>query len=138
MDGSGLLPLQNVSIPDIAPLVFLLERDESSLTDYLPWELSDQNSGLDILLIHLDTARLITAQCGLYKVTAENVMKTVKFEDLISDVFQTEFHLRILWGAKGATVERTERQKKYEQLLAVLSNQRMMGLLFKGFPLLTN
>nr|XP_034300991.1 breast cancer anti-estrogen resistance protein 3 homolog isoform X4 [Crassostrea gigas] len=123
MDGSGLLPLQNVSIPDIAPLVFLLERDESSLTDYLPWELSDQNSGLDILLIHLDTARLITAQCGLYKVTAENVMKTVKFEDLISDVFQTEFHLRILWGAKGATVERTERQKKYEQLLAVLSNR---------------
>lgn len=123
MDGSGLLPLQNVSIPDIAPLVFLLERDESSLTNYLPWELSDQNSGLDILLIHLDTARLITAQCGLYKVTAENVMKTVKFEDVISDVFQTEFHLRILWGAKGATVERSERQKKYEQLLAVLSNR---------------
>lgn len=123
MDGSGLLPLQNVSIPDIAPLVFLLERDESSLTNYLPWELSDQNSGLDILLIHLDTARLITAQCRLYKVTAENVMKTLKFEDVISDVFQTEFHLRILWGAKAATVERSERQKKYEQLLAVLSNR---------------
>ncbi|XP_061163743.1 breast cancer anti-estrogen resistance protein 3 homolog isoform X2 [Saccostrea echinata] len=123
MDGSGLLPLQNVSIPDIAPLVFLLERDEMSLSNYLPWELSDQNSGLDILLTHLDTARLITAQCGLYKVTAQNMMKTVKSEDVITDAFQTEFHLRMLWGAKGASVDRNERQNKYEQLLAVLSNR---------------
>ncbi|XP_078324397.1 breast cancer anti-estrogen resistance protein 3 homolog isoform X7 [Crassostrea virginica] len=123
MDGSGLLPLQNVSIPDIAPLVCLLERDESSLDTFLPWEVSDQNSGLDILLTHLDTARLITAQCGLYRVTAQNVMKTTKSEDLISDVFQTEFHLRVLWGAKGSIVERLERQNKYEQLLAVLSNR---------------
>ncbi|XP_062593901.1 breast cancer anti-estrogen resistance protein 3 homolog isoform X2 [Saccostrea cucullata] len=123
MDGSGLLPLQNVSVPDIAPLVFLLERDETSLTSYLPWELSDQNSGLDILLTHLDTARLITAQCGLYKVTAQNMMKSGKLEDIITDVFQTEFHLRMLWGAKGASVERKERQNKYEQLLSVLSNR---------------
>ncbi|XP_048774300.1 breast cancer anti-estrogen resistance protein 3 homolog isoform X3 [Ostrea edulis] len=123
MDGSGLLPLQNVSIPDIAPLVCLLERDETSLANYLPWELSDQNNGLDILLIHLDTARLITAQCGLYKVTAENMMKAVKTEDVIFDTFQTEFHLRILWGAKGSVVERSERQNKYEQLLTVLSNR---------------
>ena len=123
MDGSGLLPLQNVSIPDFAPVGCLLERDESSLDTFLPWEVSDQNSGLDILLTHLDTARLITAQCGLYRVTAQNVMKTTKSEDLISDVFQTEFHLRVLWGAKGSIVERLERQNKYEQLLAVLSNR---------------
>jgi hypothetical protein len=63
-DGSGLLPLQNVCIPDIAPLVVLLERNNDSTTMELPWELSDPNSGLDILLTHLDTARLVTAQCS--------------------------------------------------------------------------
>jgi hypothetical protein len=58
-DGSGLLPLQNVCIPDIALLVVLLERNNDSTTMELPWELSDPNSGLDILLTHLDTARPI-------------------------------------------------------------------------------
>ncbi|XP_021361515.1 SH2 domain-containing protein 3C-like isoform X4 [Mizuhopecten yessoensis] len=122
-DGSGLLPLQNVTIPDISSLVVLLERDDESLLDYLPWENADPNSGLDILLTHLDTARLITAQAGLYSVTGQALLNTFTPDTELLDVFRTEFQMKLLWGSKGASVERTLRLNKFEQLLAVLSNR---------------
>ncbi|KAK3087173.1 hypothetical protein FSP39_002571 [Pinctada imbricata] len=122
-DGSGLLPLQNVSIPDVAPVVFLMERDIDSIMTHLPWELSDQNCGLDILLTHLDTARLITAQSGLYRVNAQNVLKENEIDGQVTDIFRTEFHMRLLWGYKGAVVNRIDRQGKFEQLLTALSNR---------------
>ena len=122
-DGSGLLPLQNVSVPDVAPLVFLMERDADNLLSYLPWELSDQNAGLDIFLTHLDTARLITAQSGLYRVTAQNLMQDFKPDSQLLDIFRAEFHMRLLWGSKGVVVNRFDRQSKFEQLLTALSNR---------------
>ncbi|XP_033727352.1 LOW QUALITY PROTEIN: breast cancer anti-estrogen resistance protein 3-like [Pecten maximus] len=122
-DGSGLLPLQNVSIPDISSLVVLLERDDDSLTDYLPWENADPNSGLDILLTHLDTARLITAQAGLYSVTGQALLNAFTPDTELLDIFRTEFQMKLLWGSKGASVERTLRLNKFEQLLTVLSNR---------------
>ena len=122
-DGSGLLPLQNVSVPDVAPLVFLMERDADNLLSYLPWELSDQNAGLDIFLTHLDTARLITAQSGLYRVTAQNLMHDFKPDSQLMDIFKAEFHMRLLWGSKGVVVNRFDRQSKFEQLLTALSNR---------------
>lgn len=123
LDGTGLLPLQNVSIPDVSSLSLLLERDPTTLTDYLPWEISDPNSGLDILLTHLDTARLITAQCGLYRVTAQAAVKNMDIHKDMADLFRTEFHLKLLWGHKGAVVERNLRQNKFELLLTALSNR---------------
>ncbi|XP_060064252.1 breast cancer anti-estrogen resistance protein 3 homolog [Ylistrum balloti] len=122
-DGSGLLPLQNVTIPDISSLVVLLERDDDSLLDYLPWENADPNSGLDILLTHLDTARLITAQAGLYSVTGQALLNAFTPDTELLDIFRTEFQMKLLWGAKGASVERTLRLNKFEQLLTVLSNR---------------
>ncbi|XP_069121655.1 breast cancer anti-estrogen resistance protein 3 homolog isoform X3 [Argopecten irradians] len=122
-DGSGLLPLQNVSIPDISSLVVLLERDDESLLDYLPWENNDPNAGLDILLTHLDTARLITAQAGLYSVTGQALLNAFTPDTELLDMFRTEFQMKLLWGSKGASVERTLRLNKFEQLLAVLSNR---------------
>ncbi|XP_063424282.1 SH2 domain-containing protein 3C-like isoform X2 [Mytilus trossulus] len=122
-DGSGLLPLQNVCIPDIAPLVVLLERDMDTASMQLPWESSDPNSGLDILLTHLDTARLVTAQCGTYRINGQSIIKNFTEDVKTCDIFRTEFHMRMCWGAKGVVVGREDRQSKFEQLLTVLSNR---------------
>lgn len=100
-----------------------MERDLDNIMDYLPWESSDPNAGLDIMLTHLDTARLITAQCGLYRVTTKSIFQNFEPDSELMEMFKTEFHLRILWGFKGSNVNRKDRQHKFEQLLTVLSDR---------------
>lgn len=39
------------------------------------------------------------------------------------EIFSTEFHLRFLWGSKGATVESAERYRKFEQLLTLMAER---------------
>ena len=121
-DGSSSLPFQDICIPNITPVVQLLEREAGDETA-LPWELLDLNSDFDIMLMHLDMARLITAQSGVYRVTAQNAMKDLEPDGQKSELFMTEFLLRFLWGYKGAGVDRTERQNKYEQLLTAYSEK---------------
>ncbi|XP_045206378.2 breast cancer anti-estrogen resistance protein 3 homolog isoform X2 [Mercenaria mercenaria] len=121
-DGSGSLPVQDICIPGINPIVQLLERtldDES----YFPWESSDINNGLDTMLIHLDLARVVTAQCGVYRVTGNALTKDLEQDQEKMEVFQTEFHLRFLWGFKGAGVARSERHNKFNMLLTAYSEK---------------
>lgn len=121
-DGSGSLPVQDICIPGINPVVQLLERtvdDES----YFPWESSDVKNGLDIMLIHLDVARIVTAQCGVYKLTGTALTKDLVPDQERTEIFQTEFHLRFLWGFKGAGVDRTERHNKFTMLLTAYSGK---------------
>ncbi len=122
-EGSSTLPLQNVTIPHIMPLIQLMERDLPDISTLLSWEGSKVDYGLDILLAHLDTARIITEQYGLYRVTGENVLRDFSADRAVSDVFKTELHLKLLWGAKGAVVNRTDRLNKFEQLLTILSER---------------
>ncbi|KAK3591467.1 hypothetical protein CHS0354_033465 [Potamilus streckersoni] len=121
-DGSSL-PLQDISIPNIMPLALLLERDGRSVMNYLPWESSDVLSGLDIMLLHLDTARIITTQCTVYKNFAKKVIGNLQTEPEKLEMFQTEFHLRFLWGSRGVGAEQVERHNKFSQLLTVYSEK---------------
>ncbi|XP_060564004.1 breast cancer anti-estrogen resistance protein 3 homolog isoform X3 [Ruditapes philippinarum] len=121
-DGSGSLPVQDVCIPGINPIVQLLERtvdDES----YFPWESSDIKNGLDTMLCHLDLARVVTAQCGVYRVTGNTVIKGLEPDQEKLEMFQTEFYLRFLWGFKGAGVARAERHNKFIMLLTAYSEK---------------
>ncbi|XP_052221241.1 breast cancer anti-estrogen resistance protein 3 homolog isoform X6 [Dreissena polymorpha] len=121
-DGSSSLPVHDVSIPSINPIVHLLERtlDDKS---YLPWETTDINNSLDVMLIHLDLARIITAQCGMYKVTGKLRIKDLEICREKYEMFHTVFHLRFLWGFKGAGVNRTERHNKFTMLLTAYSEK---------------
>lgn len=42
-------------------------------------------------------------------------------DDLLLDMFRTEFHLKFLWGSKGSAVNVLQRYKKFEQILNVMS-----------------
>ena len=121
-DGSGSLPVQDVCIPGINPIVQLLERTVDD-ENYLPWESLDINNGLDTMLCHLDLARVVTAQCGVYRVTGNTVIKGVEPDQEMLEMFQTEFHLRFLWGFKGAGVARAERHNKFNMLLTAYSEK---------------
>ena len=121
-DGSSFLPVQGVCIPNITPVVQLLERDQND-TSYLPWELLDLNSDFDIMLMHLDMGRLITAQCGVYRVTGHAAVKDLEPDGQKSELFMTEFLMRFMWGFKGAGVNRVERHNKFEQLLTAYSEK---------------
>ncbi|KAL4218805.1 SH3/SH2 adaptor [Mactra antiquata] len=121
-DGSGTLPIQDICIPGINPIVQLLERTPDDQS-YLPWETTDINNGLDIMLIHLDLARIVTAQCGVYKVAGNSIIKDLEIDTQKSEMFQTEFLLRFLWGHKGAGVDRTERHHKFTMLLTAYSEK---------------
>ncbi len=123
-EASSMLPLQNICIPHILPLVEMLDRAPNDLDTLWSWETGKNDFGLNILLAHLDTARIMTEQCGLYRTTAENILGTTfsPRRDML-DVFRTEMHLKLLWGARGACVNRNDRYAKFEEVLSVLSER---------------
>ena len=122
-EGGSSLPLQNVTIPHIIPLVEVMERELSNLSAMEFWEETKADYGLEVLLTHLDTARVITEQCGLYRVTSENVLRDFVPDRDLEDLFRTELHLRIMWGARGAGMSRQDRYSKFGQVLSVLSER---------------
>ncbi|ELU02452.1 hypothetical protein CAPTEDRAFT_34684, partial [Capitella teleta] len=114
---AGALPLQNISIPHIAPLLTLLENQ-------LDPEASDLSSfDLDTILGHLDCARFITEHCYLYQATSQKILNGFRPQREIMDLFCTECHLKVLWGVRGARVATSERYPKVEQLLQVLAQR---------------
>ena len=122
-EGSGILPLQNVTLPNLTPVVQLLHRDLDDLDILFSWEASDPIAGLDFLLSHLDIARIVASQTRMYRTAAQAVMKEIEVVDELEDLCRTEFQLRLMWGSKGARATRAERLRKFEQLLGVLSER---------------
>ncbi|GFN91139.1 breast cancer anti-estrogen resistance protein 3-like isoform x2 [Plakobranchus ocellatus] len=89
------------------------------------WEagLDPVGGAIDVLLTHLDTARVIAAQGPLYRSTAQSLMYSYMPEAVLQGVLSAEFHLLLLWGEKGWSVGRAERVDKLQQILTVLSNK---------------
>ena len=127
------LPLTHVTVPYIVPLVELLERESWDAKNLQVWE-NDPNTyfGLDILLAHMDTARLITEQYGLYRITSFNLMRGFRPDKAVLDVFRTEMHMNLMWGAKGVRANQNDRYNKFNQLLMVLSERAEASLSSKA------
>lgn len=96
-------------------------KDVSSELLLLPWENSTADYGLQLLLSHLEQQRLVTQQLPTYRRNGEIVFENVKLDDIMLDLFRTEFHLLFLWGARGASVASCERHAKLTQVLAAMS-----------------
>ena len=155
-DGNNMVSqLHNVAVPNLTPIVHLLQRPledghkETFSDSLLSWEALDVNFGLDILLSHLDIARMVAAQAEEYQTSAKKLLQQYKSElgydenesndtksgsgsvntkrgresRELEEVCRTEFHLRIMWGSKGVRAPRRERVIKFEQLLGVLSER---------------
>lgn len=124
-DASCDLPLKNVCVPYITPMCYLLEKDaESTLQNYY-WEdgLDPIASAIDVLLNHLDLARVIASQTTRYRVSGKALLATVDLDPELSQILCPEFHTLLLWGDKGRKVNRQDRLGKLGQIFTLLSHK---------------
>jgi hypothetical protein len=87
-----------------------------------PWE-STADFGLGILFAHMESARKFGESLAMFRRNAEIVLGDSKVDELLTDAFHTEFHLKFLWGSRGASVAAEERHAKFEQVLTVMSEK---------------
>ena len=87
-----------------------------------PWE-STADFGLGILFAHMESARKFGESLAMFRRNAEIVLGDSKVDELLMDAFHTEFHLKFLWGSRGASVTAEERHAKFEQVLNVMSEK---------------
>uniref|UniRef100_A0A8C4XSI2 SH2 domain containing 3C n=1 Tax=Falco tinnunculus TaxID=100819 RepID=A0A8C4XSI2_FALTI len=114
-------PLTNTTFPHIMPLVTLLERDEALTDSPEPWETTD--SGVEVVMAHLEAARMVAHHGGLYHTNAEVKLQGFQGRAELLEVFSTEFQLRLLWGSRGAESSQAERYAKFDKVLTALSHK---------------
>ncbi|XP_069593728.1 breast cancer anti-estrogen resistance protein 3 isoform X1 [Ranitomeya imitator] len=122
-EGAGtLLGTQgNMTIPLVLPVILLLERQSAIFEGMDWWENHDR--GCEIMFSHLESARIIAQNAALYQSNAERLLEGFKPDEEMSEVFKTEFQMRLLWGSKGAQVNQAERYQKFSQILTALSRK---------------
>lgn len=126
-NATSTLPLHGVTLPYMVPVLEMLEAPAPSAEQAegedtaSVWEDVSHPLALNIMLSHLDIARIITDQSHLYKTTSIGVVGSLRpIRDLL-ELFDTRMHLRFLWGHKGCSVQAAERYRKFEQVLRALS-----------------
>ncbi|CAJ0943556.1 unnamed protein product [Ranitomeya imitator] len=105
----------NVVVPHILPVLKALEGEED-------WGGAVDDSCGRLLRI-LQAARSYAANAELYQSNAERKLKGFIPQPELREAFKTEFSLRLFWGNKGSMADQTERYKKFEQILNVLSQK---------------
>ncbi|XP_041277400.1 breast cancer anti-estrogen resistance protein 3 isoform X2 [Onychostruthus taczanowskii] len=114
-------PQNNITVPLLMPLVTLMERQAVVFEGMELWESSDQSG--EIMLRHLGTARLIAEHAETFRLTAEQLLHGFQPDEELSEIFKTEFQMRLLWGSKGAQVNQSERYDKFNRILTALSRK---------------
>ncbi|KAM4895824.1 breast cancer anti-estrogen resistance protein 3 [Sylvia borin] len=114
-------PQNNITVPLLMPLVTLMERQAVVFEGLELWESSDQSG--EIMLRHLGTARLIAQHAPTFGLTAERLLQGFQPDEELSEIFKTEFQMRLLWGSKGAQVNQSERYEKFSRILTALSRK---------------
>ncbi|XP_032923034.1 breast cancer anti-estrogen resistance protein 3 isoform X1 [Catharus ustulatus] len=114
-------PQNNITVPLLMPLVTLMERQAVVFEGTELWESSDQSG--EIMLRHLGTARLLAQHAETFCLTAERLLQGFQPDEELSEIFKTEFQMRLLWGSKGAQVNQSERYEKFNRILTALSRK---------------
>ncbi|XP_051893157.1 SH2 domain-containing protein 3C [Pristis pectinata] len=120
-EGKEVSPLTNTTFPHVVPLITLLERNLATTDNIEPWEIND--SGVEVVMSHLEAARTIAHHGGLYKTNAELKLQGFQENEQVLEVFKTEFQMRLLWGNRGAGGSQVERYEKFDKVLCALSNK---------------
>ncbi|KAG8511036.1 Breast cancer anti-estrogen resistance protein 3 [Galemys pyrenaicus] len=118
---STCIPPNNVSVPLLMPLVTLMERQAVTLEATDMWEKNEESC--EITLNHLTTARHMAEAADSYQKNAERILEGFQPDEEMSEIFKTEFQMRLLWGSKGAQVNQAERYEKFTQILTALSRK---------------
>ncbi|XP_009954951.1 PREDICTED: breast cancer anti-estrogen resistance protein 3 [Leptosomus discolor] len=114
-------PQNDVTVPLLMPLITLMERQAVVFEGVDLWESTDQSC--EIMLKHLAAARQMAQDAALYSSAAERLLAGFQPDEEMSEIFKTEFQMRLLWGSKGAQVNQSERYEKFSQILTALSRK---------------
>ena len=136
---SEVLPhAPNTTVPDVHSAILLWEASlESFLSDDILHpnaghssvnlhhlsSANGQDFGLDLLASHMDLIRSWSINLPVYVRNSRKALQDVQFDDVLLDVFRTEFHVKFLWGSRGASADREQRYGKFEQVLSVFSER---------------
>ncbi|KAA0196636.1 hypothetical protein HAZT_HAZT004292 [Hyalella azteca] len=112
-----------VQVSDNINIDFISENlyvDDESLVQ---WESATSDYGLQMMLLHLLDGRSFAQNLMMYRRNADLILEDPEtLEDLVLDVFRTEFHLKFLFGSRGALRDAQERHAKFQQILSALSS----------------
>lgn len=100
------------------PLLSLFERTVEELES---WESAD--TGVALVLSHLDAARTIALNGRIFSANAEAKLQGFEEEADVREIFLTEFQMRLLWGSRGVKRNKDERYSKFDEVLTALSNR---------------
>ncbi|NXU97257.1 BCAR3 protein, partial [Cettia cetti] len=114
-------PENNITVPLLMPLVTLMERQAVAFEGTELWESSDQSG--EVMLRHLGAARLMAQHAEAFRLAAERLLQGFQPDEELSEIFKTEFQMRLLWGSKGAQVNQSERYEKFSRILTALSRK---------------
>ncbi|XP_043094694.1 SH2 domain-containing protein 3C-like isoform X2 [Puntigrus tetrazona] len=118
-DGEEISRPTETTFPHVLPLLSLLERNVVALEE--SWESAD--TGVAMVLGHLDSARTIACNGRIFSANAENKLQGFQEEADVWEVFLTEFQMRLLWGSRGVERNKDERYSKFDEVLTALSNR---------------
>ncbi|XP_060710857.1 breast cancer anti-estrogen resistance protein 3 homolog isoform X2 [Hemiscyllium ocellatum] len=119
-EGKVELPLQNITVPHILPIITLMEHQ--SVSDAMEaWDDIDQSCTM--LFKTLEAARNVTLNAATFRANAEAKLKDFHANEELLEAFKTEFALRLFWGSSVTDVNQTERYEKFDKILSALSRK---------------
>ncbi|XP_046717187.1 SH2 domain-containing protein 3C isoform X1 [Silurus meridionalis] len=120
-EGKESSVLSSTSFPHVVPVLCLLEKGVAIGEGPEPWDTSE--CGVDVVMSHLEAARSIAHHGGLYRTNAESKLHDFQERDEVSEIFCTEFQMRLLWGSRGSEGSQSERYEKFDKVLTALSHK---------------
>ncbi|KAI9576487.1 hypothetical protein GQX74_009544 [Glossina fuscipes] len=117
--------LKDRSVMDILNLSNTKEKSSLYNTCITSWESKADDFGMFINYQHLDSSRSFLNNLKLYRKNSKIILEesSSRMDELLSDAFRTEFHIKFLWGSKGATASVNDRHTKLEKVLALMTNK---------------
>lgn len=122
-EGRESLPLSSTSFPHVLPLLCLMERGAPGGSSGDVPQLWDSDLGVDVLMFHLTAARTMAQLGGVYRSNASSKLRELDEDPDVSEIFNTDFQLRLLWGNRGASEPQQLRYDKFYQVLTALSHR---------------
>ncbi|XP_037114880.1 SH2 domain containing 3Cb isoform X1 [Syngnathus acus] len=134
-EGRESCPASGTTFPHVLPLLRLLEKgaavnegpqgaeEDPWVLGAEAWETAEASVDVDVLMFHLAAARNAAQLGAVYATNACSKLQDFQEQTDISQVFCTDFQMRLLWGSRGAAESQARRYAKFNQVLTALSKR---------------
>ncbi|XP_049619096.1 SH2 domain containing 3Cb isoform X3 [Syngnathus scovelli] len=134
-EGRESCPASGTTFPHVLPLLRLLEKgaavnegpqgaeEDPWVLEAEAWETAEAGIDVDVLMFHLAAARNAAQLGAVYATNACSKLQDFQEQTDISQVFCTDFQMRLLWGSRGAAESQARRYAKFNQVLTALSKR---------------